>query len=154
MTYTIAGLAPSHFEGLFDATDAQLQLQNARRTLVTSRPGFPCRISLEDADIGETVILLHHVSHDVATPYRSAYAIYVRQGVQAAAYRDEIAPVMQGRPLGLRAFDAAGMLRDARLAMPGDADAAVRALFANPHIAYIHAHNAAHGCFVAQIDRG
>src|SRR3546814_17963975 len=79
--------------------------------------GFPCRISLEDARAGEELILLHHVSHDVATPYRSAYAIYVRPGVAAATWRDELPPVFAGRTLALRAFGADGVLRTA--ALPG-----------------------------------
>lgn len=154
MTYTIAGLDPASFSHLFALSDADLERHDALRVTATSYPGFPCRISLEDAALGETVILLHHVSHSARTPYRSSYAIYVREVAEAAHYRDGLAPVMLGRPLGLRAFDEAGMLRDARLAMPGEGDAAIRGLFANPEIAYIHAHNAAHGCFVAQIDRG
>lgn len=153
MTYAIAGLAPAAFTGLFRLTDAELAARNALRVLVTAHPGFPCRISLEDAAIGETVILLNHVSHDAPTPYRSAYAVYVRDIGKAGAYRDTLPPVMQGRALGMRAFDQQGMLRTARLALPGQADAAIRELFDDPAIAYIHAHNAAHGCFVAQVDR-
>ena len=62
-------------------------------------------------------------------------------------------PVFEGRPLGLRGFDAEGMLKEARLAMPGEADARIRELFANPDIATIHVHNAAHGCFSALVER-
>jgi hypothetical protein len=153
MTYAITGLAPSSFSDLFALSDAELATRNAVWVEATSSPGFPCRISLEDAAVGEKVILLHHVSHDAPTPYRSAYAIYVRNVAQAGEYRDCLPPVMQHRPLGMRGFDAAGMLRDARLAAPGQADEAIRSLFGNPAIAYIHAHNAAHGCFVAQVDR-
>lgn len=75
------------------------------------------------------------------------------RGETAADYVDTPPPVFQGRPLGLRAFDVDGMLRDARLALPGEADAKIRDLFANAEIAYIHAHNAAHGCFAARVDR-
>lgn len=153
MCYSITGLSPTPFAGLFTLTDTDLSARNAMRVKVTDRPGFPCRISLEDAAIGETVILLHHVSHDAPTPYRSAYAIYVRDVGEAAQYRDSLPPVMQGRPLAMRAFDQHAMLRDARIALPGQADTAIRSLFDNPMIAYIHAHNAAHGCFVAQVDR-
>ncbi len=32
-------------------------------------------------------------------------------------------------------------------------DAAIRTLFTDDAIAYIHAHNAAHGCFAAKVDR-
>ena len=59
----------------------------------------------------------------------------------------------QGYDSALRAFDAAGMLQTARLAAPGEADTAIRDLFADDGIAYIHAHNAAYGCFAARIER-
>jgi hypothetical protein len=45
------------------------------------------------------------------------------------------------------------MLQNAALALPGQADAKIRELFADANIAYIHAHNAAHGCFSARIER-
>lgn len=153
MTYAITGLSAETFRPLFGLSDDALAELNACRVTVTG-PGYPCRITLEDAVVGEEVILLNHTSHDVATPYRSSYAIYVRDVDGAAAhYVDQPAPVMATRPLGLRGFDADGMLRDARLALPGQADAMIRSLFDNPAIAYIHAHNAAHGCFCARIDR-
>lgn len=153
MTYVIQGLCPDRFAPLFAMGDAELAAINARRVTATADRGFPCRISLEDAKAGEALILLHHTSHDVATPYRSAYAIYVRQGVDAAQYRDTTPPLFEGRPLALRAFDADGMLQGARLAQAGGADAAIRDLFADAAISYIDAHNAAHGCFAARIER-
>lgn len=153
MTYVIQGLCPDRLAPLFAMGDAELAAINARRVTATADRGFPCRISLEDAKAGEALILLHHTSHDVATPYRSAYAIYVRQGVDAAQYRDTTPPLFEGRPLALRAFDADGMLQGARLAQAGEADAAIRDLFADAAISYIDAHNAAHGCFAARIER-
>src|SRR3546814_12798933 len=95
-------------------SDAELAALGACRVTADADRGFPCRISLEDARAGEELILLHHVSHDVATPYRSAYAIYVRPGVAAATWRDELPPVFAGRPLALRAFGADGMRSDER----------------------------------------
>jgi hypothetical protein len=154
MTYRIEGLSPAPFAPLFTMDDAELARNNARRVTATSSRGFPCRVSLEDAREGEALILVHHVSHDVATPYRSAFAIYVRESAEApAAYVDEIPPVFEGRPLGLRGFDADGTLKAALLALPGEADARIRELFAVAEIATIHAHNAAHGCFAARIER-
>jgi Protein of unknown function (DUF1203) len=153
MTYQITGLAPQDFVPLFALSDSELAQRGAMRVIATG-PGFPCRISLEDAAEGEELMLLHHTSHDVQTPYRSGYAIYVRKDIAApASYTDTPPPVFAGRPLGLRGFDEGGILRDAKLALPGEADRAIRALFDNPAIAYIHAHNAAHGCFSARIDR-
>ena len=153
MTYRITGLDPAPFAPLFALTDAELAAQGARRVTASSDRGFPCRVSLADAEAGEQLILLHHVSHDVATPYRSAYAIYVRCGAQQTEFHNTLPPVFAGRPLGLRGFDGDGMLRDARLALPDEAEQEFDELFANPAIAYIHAHNAAHGCFAARVDR-
>jgi hypothetical protein len=153
MTYRIEGLRRADFTALFAMSNAELAAQNAVRVTATG-PGYPCRVSLEDAKAGEQLILLNYTSHDVTTPYRSAYAIYVRESAEEIApLIDATPPVFEGRPLGLRAFDADGMLKDAALALPGQADAKIRELFADDNIAYIHAHNAAHGCFSARIDR-
>src|SRR3546814_5961158 len=73
MTYRITGLSPEPFAALFALNDAALTKRNARRVTAAADRGFPCRVSLRDADKGEQLILLHHTSHDVATPYRSAY---------------------------------------------------------------------------------
>ena len=154
MTYKINGLDPSQFSYLSGMSDEALARHNAVRVTADKDRGFPCRVTLEDARAGESLILLHHVSHDVATPYRSAYAIYIRENAAvAAAYEDETPPLVEGRPLGLRGFGADGNLKNALLALPGEADAKIRELLADPAIAYIDAHNAAHGCFAARIDR-
>ena len=154
MTYRITGLDPAAFAHLAGADERALATQNAVRVTAAKKPGYPCRVTLEDAEPGETLILLNHVSHDVATPYRSSYAIYVRENArEAAEYVDAVPPVFAGRPLGLRAFDANGILKTAALALSGEADEKIRAVFADPDIAYIHAHNAAHGCFAAKVER-
>lgn len=153
MTYCIQGLDPASFAHLVGQSDQALAKEGAVRVRATG-PGYPCRITLEDAEFGESLILLNFVSHDVATPYRSAYAIFVREGAaKPACFIDELPPVMRTRPLGLRGFDRHGNLKDARLALPGDADNQIRQLFRNEEITEIHAHNAAHGCFSAKVVR-
>ncbi len=154
MSYRITGLDREPFASYFDMDDAALAEHRAVRVTAGADMGWPCRISLEDAKAGEELILLHHVSHDVATPYRSAYAIYLRRSARVTAeYVDETPPVFEGRPIALRAFDSEGMLSGAALALPGQADAKIRELFESRDIAYIHAHNAAHGCFSAKVVR-
>jgi Protein of unknown function (DUF1203) len=154
MSYRVTGLDREPFAGLFEMDDAALAGQGAVRVTAGADKGWPCRISLEDAKAGEELILLNHVSHDVATPYRSAYAIYLRRSAgETAEYVDETPPVFEGRPMAFRAFDRDGMLRNAALALPGQADAKIRELFEAQEIDYIHAHNAAHGCFAARIER-
>ena len=53
----------------------------------------------------------------------------------------------------MRAFGGDAMLKAAGLAMPGQADQTIRQLFAQEEVAYIDVHNAAHGCFVARVER-
>ena len=154
MTYTVTGLAREDFADLFTLDDAKLAERGARRVIAEADAGWPCRIALRDARKGDRMILLHHVSHDVATPYRSAYAIYVGENSQEAEpYVDAVPPVLAGRPIAFRGFDEAGNLRAATLSPPGKADAGIRELLLRPEVSYIHAHNAAHGCFAARIDR-
>ena len=154
MTYRIRGLSPEPFRHLYGLTDAELQRRHVVRMDVTGQPGFPCRVSLEDVAEGGTVLLLNHVSHDVANPYRAAHAIFVEEGAEEFGdYLDSVPPVFAGRTLSLRGFDDAGMMADALLAAPGETHASIRRLFANPAIAYIHAHNAVRGCFSARVDR-
>ena len=154
MTYRITGIDPAPYGHLYDLSDEELAAQGVVRMTVTTKPSFPCRVSLTDRDIGERVLLLNHVSHDVAGPYRASHAIFVTEGAeQAADYVDEVPPVFEPRVLSLRGFDAEGMMADALLTQPGEADAGIRKLFENPAIATIHAHNATRGCFSAKIER-
>jgi hypothetical protein len=154
MTYRITGIDPAPYGHLHDLSDEELAAQGVVRMTVTTKPSFPCRVSLIDRDIGERVLLLNHVSHDVAGPYRASHAIFVTEGAeQAADYVDEVPPVFEPRVLSLRGFDAEGMMAEALLTQPGEADAGIRKLFENPAIATIHAHNATRGCFSAKIER-
>ena len=154
MTYRIRGLDPERFRPLFGLGGEALKDAGALRMEVSSQPGFPCRITLIDRAPGETVLLLNHLSHDVANPYRASHAIFVgEQATAAADHVDEVPAALAARVLSLRAFDAAGMMADARLAQPGEVDAGIRLLFDNPQVAYIHAHNAVRGCFAAKVER-
>src|SRR4051812_35236166 len=154
MSYVVKGIDPEPYRALFGLPDEELAERGVVRMTVNQKPNFPCRVSLTDRDIGERVLLINHVSHDVANPYRASHAIFVTEGVEKAAeYVDRVPPVFDTRILSLRGFDADGMMADAIVTRPGEAEAGIRKLFANPQIATIHAHNAARGCFCAKIER-
>lgn len=154
MSFTITGLSPQDFSHLFGLPDEALRTQNIVRRTADARPGYPCRITLEDAEPGETLLLVNHQSHAAETPYASTYAIFVREGAkEARTFRDELPPVFLNRPIALRLFDAGGMLVGADMGMNGELKAKIEAALARPEVAYIHAHNAMHGCFAAEIRR-
>jgi hypothetical protein len=150
MTFQITALDPAPFAPLFAMSDAELAARNARRVIADSAPGFPCRVSVEDAEPGETLILapFEHLGGD--TPYRQTHAVYVRQGaVQAVPAPGEVPLALRRRLLSVRAYDAAHQIIDADV-IDGEATAAtLDAMFTKPAVAFIHLHNARPGCFAA-----
>ena len=154
MTYRISGLDPAPFAHLFGLSDEALAVHGAVRMTATGQPGFPCRVQLDDAKAGETLLLVNHVSHDGNNPYRASHAIFISENPkERASYRDEIPPALDRRILSLRGFDDRGMMVEAILAQPGEADPAVRGMLDNPAVDHIDAHTAIRGCFMARVER-
>ena len=153
MTYRINGLSPQEFAPLFTMADSELAARRAVRE-VAGEGRFPCRVSLQDALFGEELMLTYYINHAVETPYRSAFAIYVRADAkEPAEFIDEMPPILRGRPIALRGYTAQGSLHRAGIALHDDTDAQARELLDDPEIAYIDAHNAMHGCFACRIER-
>lgn len=154
MSFVVTGLPVEPFRPLFGLDAAAVAARGVVRMTADSKPGFPCRITLEDAEPGETVLLLNHEHLAVDTPYRSRHAIFVRESATAPARVDgAVPPVMATRLLSLRAFDAADMMIDAEVVEGADAAPLIERFLDNPATAYLHAHAARRGCFVARIDR-
>jgi hypothetical protein len=154
MSFQITALSPDRFEPLFAMTDEALAEHLAVRVIATSKPGFPCRVSLADAEIGDEVILVNHEHQPSASPYRATHAVYVRKGVpQARPGIGEIPEVFLARTLSLRAFDDRAMLVGVDLADGGDLGPALERLLAEPTAAYVHIHYAKAGCYAARADR-
>lgn len=153
--FTITGLDPTPFADLFGLDDETLAERGVVRMAVTAKPGFPCRVTLEDAEIGEPMLLLNHEHLPVDTPYRSRHAIFVRDGAESVAhFADTVPDQLAIRLLSVRAFDADGMMTDADVIEGRDLEPLIDRFFADPSVAYLHAHNAKRGCFAARIDRG
>jgi hypothetical protein len=153
MSYFVQGLPPELFRPLFELGDNELSERRAVR-VTADGPGFPCRVSLEHAAPGEELILVNYLSHAADTPYRTAFAIYVREAAgEAARFEDRLPPMFESKTLSLRGYDGEGMLRGALLAQPGAGDRLVRELFERAEIATVHAHSATYGCFLARIER-
>lgn len=154
MPFRVTGLSPEPFRHLFGLSAEALSAHGARRRVVDTYPGFPDRISMTDVPVGETVLLVNHVSQDAPTPYHASHAIYVWEGA-ADVYDavDAVPEVMRRRLLSLRGFDGDGMMVEADVVEGADAERVIAGFFANPAVSYIHAHNAKPGCFSGRIDR-
>lgn len=154
MDYRVTGLAPDTFEHLFGLSDEDLRQHGAMRYVVDKNPGFPDRIEMRDGAVGETMLLLNHVSQPADTPYRASHAIFVREGAsQQYSALNQIPDVMGRRLLSLRAFDQAGLMLDADVVEGNAAEHVIRRFFTDPGVSYIHAHNATRGCYAGRIDR-
>lgn len=154
MSFQIHALPATHFIPLFDMSDGELANIHASRMVVEAKPGYPCRISLADAEVGETVILVNFEHQSGESPYRSSHAIFVRdQAEQAFPAIGEVPEVLTTRLISIRAFDnkhymiAADVVDGARLAET------IPAMLDDPAVDYLHLHNAKRGCYAARVTR-
>lgn len=153
MSFRVTGLDSAPFVGLFALDEAALAARGAERHVVDEHPSAPCRITLDDAAIGETVILLNHAHQPADTPYKQQGPIFVRESRARFDGVDAIPPALTRRTLSLRGFNAKHMMVEADLVDGKEAPALIAQFFANPDVAYIHAHYARRGCYAALIER-
>jgi Protein of unknown function (DUF1203) len=154
MSFRIVGLPLEEFQPLFSLHDQELTQKGARRMTVDAKPGFPCRVSLEDAAIGEKVILIPFVHHDVDSPYRASGPIFVREDAIEADLRvGEIPGLVSSRTMSVRAYDKDSMMIDAAVVPGSEIKDRIEKLFTDPRIAYLHLHNAGAGCYSCKVER-
>lgn len=154
MSFRITALPKAGFEHLFSLPADELSVLHAVRMPVTKKPGFPCRVSLADAEVGEEVILVNYEHQSVETPYRSSHAIFVRrEAVEAQFEVGQVPELFLSRTLSLRAFDRRGMMITADLAEGLALAEALQTMFKDPGVAYVHIHFAKPGCYAARADR-
>ncbi len=154
MTFRITGLSPETFHHLFGLSDVELAAHGAKRYVADKTPGFPDRIELRDAEPGETLILLNYTHQPANNPYRASHAIFVREGAEATYDRvGEVPEVMRVRLMSLRAFGADHLMVDADVVDGSEMERVIERLFADPRVAYVHAHYAKRGCYAGRIDR-
>jgi hypothetical protein len=146
--FRINGLDPALFENLFALPDAQLRARGIRRVRAEAEVGYPCRVSLADAAIGEELLLLPFRHHDVESPYRAEGPIYIRRGARRAALAQAALPACVTRRLmSLRAYDREAMMVRAEVVEGGEVGARLHEWFGEAGIDYVHLHNARPGCF-------
>jgi Protein of unknown function (DUF1203) len=154
MTFQLVALPEAPFAPLFILSDHALAAHGGVRRVADRSPGFPCRVSLRDAEPGDEVLLVNYEHQPARSPFRSTHAIYVRRGaVQVHLEPGEVPPMLQSRLLSVRAFDDAGMLLDAGVVEGREVERVVARLFDAVGVAYLHVHFARMGCYAARVDR-
>jgi uncharacterized protein DUF1203 len=153
-SFQLIALPEDRFAALFDRSDAELHATGARRMIVDQKPGFPCRVSLVDAEIGETVILLPFTHHDVSTPYRSSGPIFIRGNARTLKPAPgEIPEMFRHRLLSVRAYDISAMMIAAEVVKGNELEDAILRLFTHESAHYLHIHNAQPGCYNCSVVR-
>ena len=154
MNYQLRGLEPAMFEQFFALDEATLAERGMRWMRVDKPVGFPCRISLEDAPVGEDVLLLPFTHQDSRSPYRASGPIFVRRGrTEAARIVNSLPTYLTLRPLSIRAYDAADEMVDAEVVDGPNAAPLIERYLARADVAYLHIHYARRGCFACRVDR-
>ncbi|AQR75277.1 DUF1203 domain-containing protein [Sphingomonas sp. LM7] len=155
MSYVIAGIDPAPFRQFYGLSEQALAAEQVVRMTADDDSGFPCRVTLEDAAPGETLLLLNHEHLPDPGPYRARHAIFVREGAETPAlYIDEIPEQLATRLLSVRAFDRYAMMTNADVVEGSALEPMIGTMFGDPAVAFLHIHYARRGCFAACVDRG
>jgi hypothetical protein len=153
-SFQLVGLSPAPFEPLFRLSDEQLAARDVHRVIAQSKPGYPCRVSLVDAEVGEELLLLPYEHQPAHSPYKASGPIYVRRGAQQRISPvGEIPEYVSLRLISLRAYDKAHMIVAANVCEGREIAAEIDHLFVDPDVRYIHLHNAKRGCFSCLVQR-
>ncbi len=154
MGFQISALNIDQFSHLFGQDREALAQYGVQRIVVDNNPGFPCRVSLRDAEVGEKVLLMNYEHQSMPTPFRSSHAIFVREwATQAIPDRNEVPKMFRHRLLSVRAFDASGMMIDADVIDGEHLESMIEHMLANEFTDNLHIHNAKLGCYAALVER-
>lgn len=154
MDFQVNALPQDTFAPLFLLNDAALAAQGIIRTVANAKPSFPCRVSLEDAEVGEELLLLPYQHLSMLTPYQSSGPIFVRKiGRTAQLAPNEIPSVLIHRLLSVRGYDRFGMMKSACVTEGSALKGVIHDFFRDTNIDFLHIHNAKPGCFSCAVTR-
>lgn len=152
--FLLSGLNPALFTELFQLDDAALAARHIVRVTATGASGFPCRVSLADATVGEELLLLSFQYQPADSPYRASGPIFVRRGVARAELQvSEVPSQVQRRLMSLRAYSVEDRITFAEVCDGRDVGEWLHDAFDDAAVAYVHLHFARYGCFACRADR-
>src|ERR1700690_3484419 len=153
-SFQLVGLPYEPFSSLFTLSEAALAERNVQRTVATTKPGYPCRVSLVDAEIGEELLLLPFEHQPANSAYKASGPIFVRRAAVPASIEPGVIPdYVRLRLMSVRAYDAAHLMTDAAVCAGSDTASVIERMFSSDEVAYIHLHNANRGCYSCAVIR-
>ena len=134
--FIISGIKQTEIQHLFKLNEQELQAKGIHKIKVDKKPGYPCRLSLEDANVGEEVLAFNYEHHKANSPYRSSGPVFVRLNtVEAKLRKNEIPQMLQHRYLSLRAYNEKGMMIAASTLEGRYLESAIQEIFSKPELA-------------------
>jgi hypothetical protein len=153
-SFRLVGLPAETFEPLFALDADALAAAGARRVVADAPTGYPCRISLVDAEVGESLLLLSYEHLRTGSPYRASGPVFVRAGARRAVLEPGvIPPYVTRRLMSVRAYDANDMMVAGEVCEGEGVREPIERLLVDVAVAYIHLHNAKRGCFSCRVER-
>jgi len=154
MAFQIHALSFAPFAHLFTLSEQALAEHRAIRLTVDESPGTPCRVSLQDANVGDTVVLVNYRHLPEHSPYQSSHAIFIRESAtQAIPAPNTVPPVISHRLISVRAFNEHHLMVDADVTEGTEVGGILTTFLSDSNVAYCHLHNAKQGCFAASVTR-
>ncbi|WP_125721965.1 DUF1203 domain-containing protein [Pseudoalteromonas rubra] len=152
--FRINGIDKHSFSELLSLNEQELENHNAKWITADANPGYPCRVSLIEANIGERVLALPYLHHNADSPYRASGPIFVRENaIKAKLNINEIPEILRERLLSIRAYNKQQIMIHAEILQGAELEPGIRKQLLNHEVEYIHIHNANPGCFNCSVHR-
>lgn len=154
MDFRLSGISPEPFRHLFALDALALATLGVKRYVADDENGFPCRVSLAHADVGEEILLISYEHQPADSPYRASGPIFVRRAATQAFDRaNEIPAPVRTRLLSVRAYDVCDQIIDADVVEGAQIESLIERFFRDERVTYLHVHYARRGCFACRVDR-
>jgi len=154
INFQIKALPFEEFAELKGKNEQELANAHAKWLTVDVEPGFPCRVSLMDAKIGERVLLLSYPYHNVKSAYKASGPIFVREhAIEGIWQVNEVPKMLRHRLQSVRAYDVENTMIGAETIHGEQLEIAINNQLKNRNTDYIHIHNANPGCFNCSVHR-
>ena len=153
-SFQLVGLPAETFAHFPALSPAALAALGVARVVADKATGFPCRVSLRDADIGDELYLLPYVHQPADSPYKASGPIFVRRNAVAMPLPPGKVPdYVSRRQISLRGYDHRHMMIAAEVCEGHQVAAMLEDLFATDVVEYVHLHNAKRGCYSCKAQR-
>lgn len=148
VNFQFVALDKSEFESYLKLTDEELSDFNAGWLVADADSGYPCRVSLQHAQIGERVLAISYCFQKTDSPYRASGPIFVREKAETVKPAvNEIPGMLINSILSVRAYDTEDMLVTADIAEGVNLGVIITNQLSDNSVDYLHVHYAKHGCF-------